>query len=124
MNTSKRIGIYLRVSTQDQATELQRNEIQKFLDARGWTTTFIYEDKATGTNGNRTAFKKLMADARQRKVDVVICWKLDRLFRSLKDLISTLQEFNELGIDFISLKDNIDLTTSAGRLMLRIIGAF
>lgn len=55
---------------------------------------------------------------------MIICWKLDRLFRSLKDLVFTLQELSDLGIEFIALKDNIDLTTSAGRLMTHILGAF
>src|SRR5258708_1137164 len=123
-NAPKRVAVYLRVSTQDQSTALQQQEIESYLIARGWTQTSYYEDKLTGTHGNRPQLKNLMSDVRQRQVDLVICWKLDRLFRSLKDLISTLQEFSELGVEFISLKDNIDLTTSAGRLMLHILGAF
>lgn len=119
-----RIAIYLRVSTNDQSTELQRNEILAYLKARGWDSFTIYEDVGkTGTNDNRPALKKLIADAKQRKFDVVVCWKIDRLFRSLKHLILTLQEFDELGIKFISLKDQIDLTTSSGRLLMQIIGA-
>lgn len=119
-----RIAIYLRVSTNDQSTELQRQEILSYVKARGWDSFTIYEDVGkTGTNDNRPALKKLIADARQRKFDVVVCWKIDRLFRSLKHLILTLQEFDELGIKFISLKDQIDLTTSSGRLLMQIIGA-
>jgi DNA invertase Pin-like site-specific DNA recombinase len=68
--------------------------------------------------------QQLLKDGRERKFDVLICWKLDRLFRSLKGLVTTLAELNELGIEFISLKDNIDLSTSTGRLMMHIIGAF
>jgi len=68
--------------------------------------------------------KALLSDARKRKLNVVICWKLDRFFRSLKDLVTTLQELSELGIEFISLRDNIDLSTSSGRLMMHMIGAF
>ena len=66
----------------------------------------------------------MMKAARQRKFDVLVCWKLDRLFRSLKHLVNTLQEFEDLGIKFISLKDNIDLSTSSGRLMTHLIAAF
>jgi len=124
MASEKRIALYVRVSTSDQSTELQLRELNQFTQARGWTTIKVYEDKATGTNGNRPLLKQLLSDARQRKIDVVVIWKLDRLFRSLKDLISTLQEFTELGVDFISLKDNIDLTTSSGRLMMHMLGAF
>lgn len=119
-----RIAVYLRVSTNDQSTELQRNEILAYLKARNWDSFSVYEDVGkTGTNDNRPALKKLIADAKHRKFDIVVCWKIDRLFRSLKHLILTLQEFDELGIKFISLKDQIDLTTSSGRLLMQIIGA-
>lgn len=124
MGSEKRVVCYLRVSTSDQSCELQQRENLQYIQARGWGSPKIYEDQATGTNGNRPMLKQLLSDARQRKFDVVIIWKLDRLFRSLKDLIGTLQEFTELGIDFISLKDNIDLTTSSGRLMMHMLGAF
>jgi DNA invertase Pin-like site-specific DNA recombinase len=124
MAPGKRIAVYVRVSTSDQSTELQIRELSQFIHARGWDSFKVYEDKATGTNGNRPHLKQLLLDARQRKLDIVIIWKLDRLFRSLKDLITTLQEFTELGVDFISLKDNIDLTTSSGRLMMHMLGAF
>ncbi len=124
MACPKRIALYVRVSTSDQSTELQIRELSQFIQARGWDSFKVYEDKATGTNGNRPLLKQLLVDARERKFDVVVIWKLDRLFRSLKDLISTLQEFTDLGIDFISLKDNIDLTTSSGRLMMHMLGAF
>lgn len=121
----QRIAAYLRVSTSDQSTDLQKREILEYLVARGWSecTTF-YEDKATGTSSDREMLKKLLSDARRRKVDIIIVWKLDRFFRSLKGLILTLQELNELGVEFISLRDNIDFTTSAGRLMGHILGAF
>jgi DNA invertase Pin-like site-specific DNA recombinase len=91
MAPGKRIAVYVRVSTSDQSTELQIRELTQFVQARGWADLKIYEDKATGTNGNRTQLKQLLLDARQRKLDIVIIWKLDRLFRSLKDLITTLQ---------------------------------
>lgn len=119
-----RIALYVRVSTQDQSCELQKRELIQFANARGWEISKIYEDIATGTNGNRPMFKQLLRDAKERKFDILICWKLDRLFRSLKDIIGTLQELVELKIDFISLKDNIDLTTSSGRLMMHLLGAF
>jgi DNA invertase Pin-like site-specific DNA recombinase len=64
-----------------------------------------------------------MADARQRKLDVVLVWKLDRFGRSLKHLVNALAEFEALGISFASLKDNLDLSTPSERLMFQIIGA-
>ncbi len=66
---------------------------------------------------------RLMTDARQRKVDVVLVWKLDRFARSLKHLVNALAEFEALGITFASLKDNLDLSIPSGRLMFQIIGA-
>ena len=119
-----KVGIYLRVSTLDQSTELQKREIEQYLTARDWTNWKVYEDKLTGTNGNRPQLKQLIKETKERKLDLIICWKLDRLFRSLKDLITTLQDFTEVGVSFISLKDNIDLTTSSGRLMMHMLGAF
>lgn len=121
---SIKAAIYLRVSTQDQSCDMQQRELIKFVAEKGWLVVGTYEDKATGTNANRQMLKALLADAREKKFDVIVCWKLDRLFRSLKDLIITLQDLTDWGVDFVSLKDNIDLTTSAGRLMVHLLGAF
>lgn len=120
----KRVGVYLRVSTQHQSTGLQREELGIYVKARGWTEVRYYEDQATGTNGNRPGLKALMLDVRARKLDVVISWKMCRLFRSLKDLVSTLEEFQDLGVDYIGYKDNVDMTTASGRLLTHLIGAF
>lgn len=108
----KRAALYVRVSTNEQNCDLQRLVLLRFLDTKGWKLFEIYEDMTTGTNANRPMLLKLLSDARDKKFDAIICWKLDRLFRSLKDLIITLQIFNELGIDFISHRDNLDLTSS------------
>jgi DNA invertase Pin-like site-specific DNA recombinase len=66
----------------------------------------------------------MLTDSRDGKIDVIVCWKLDRLFRSLKDLMNTLQELTDLHVEFVALKDNIDLTTNTGRLLTHILGAF
>lgn len=121
---NKRVGCYLRVSTTEQHTELQRSDIGEYAQARGWKALIYYEDRATGTSANRPELKRLLIDARGRKLDLIICWKLDRFFRSLKHLVVTLQELQELGVEFVSLRDNIDLTTSSGRLMMHLLGAF
>jgi putative DNA-invertase from lambdoid prophage Rac len=120
----KRIGIYLRVSTSGQSTDLQKKEILDYLGLRNLNNWTIYEDKLTGTNTQRPSLKQLLGDVRQRKIDLVICWKLDRLFRSLKDMVTTLQDFEDLGVALISLKDQIDMTTASGRLMTHLIAAF
>ncbi len=121
---NRTVALYLRISTVDQSTELQRRELLAFVESRGWEVHSIYEDKATGTNDKRPQLQALLRDARERKFDVVLCWKLDRFFRSLKGMVVTLQEFEELGVEFVSLKDQLDLTTSAGRLMTHILAAF
>lgn len=123
-NQRKRVAVYLRVSTQDQSTELQRRDLLAYVEARGWQIHAIYEDKATGTNDARPELQRMLREARERRFDVVLVWKLDRLFRSLKGLVVTLQEFSELGIEFVSLRDNIDMSTSSGRLMTHMLAAF
>ena len=81
-----------------------KNELLAYIKARGWTLHEIFEDHGkTGTNGDRPALKRLMKDARQRKFDIVCCYKLDRFFRSLSAMVA-LQEFSDLGIQFVSQK--------------------
>ncbi len=120
----KKVAIYARVSTTHQNTELQVNELSEYVRLRGWTIAGTYQDISTGTNTSRDGFRSLIKDARLRHFDIILIWKLDRLFRSLKDLVTTVNEFEELGIALVSLKDHIDLTTSTGRLMVHLIGAF
>ncbi len=124
MQKSNKVAIYVRVSTSDQSTELQLNDLQRYVEARGLEVYNVYEDKATGTNDRRPSLKQLLEDARKRKFDIVLCWKLDRFFRSLKDLVNTLQYLTDSGVQFISYKDNIDLSTATGRLMMQILGSF
>lgn len=119
-----RVALYLRVSTQDQSCDLQREELVAYCEARGWKIHKIYEDKSTGTNTNRPEFQQMLRDAQLRRFDTLCTWKLDRFARSLKDLVNHLQDLSEYGVTFVSLKDHLDLTTSSGRLMMHMIGAF
>ena len=119
-----RVAIYIRVSTNRQETDLQRKDLEEYIRLRGWDLSCVFEDKATGTNSSRPGLCELMKKARLRQVDVVLIWKLDRFFRSLKDLVNTINEFEELNISLVSLRDQIDLTTSTGRLMVHLLGAF
>lgn len=118
-----RAAIYARVSTKDQSTDLQKERLTKYCESRGWTFT-VYDDCISGATYDRPDLARLLADARKRKIDVVVCWKLDRLFRSLRHLVTTLQEFNDLGIQFVCVEDQIDMTTASGRLMTHLIAAF
>ncbi len=120
----KKVVTYGRTSTRGQSTELQFREMSLFIRNRDWNLVQQIEDTSTGTNLKRPGFQAALRLCRERKVDVVLVWKLDRAFRSLRDCVNTLQEFSELGVEFISIKDNLDMTTSAGKLMLHIIAAF
>lgn len=119
-----RVAVYARVSTKEQSTELQRSELLSFVSSRGWSTPLIFEDQASGTHSNRPEFRELLTLIRTRKIDVLVCWKLDRVFRSLRELTALLHEMSELGVQFISIRDQLDMTTSAGRLMTHLLGAF
>jgi DNA invertase Pin-like site-specific DNA recombinase len=121
----KRVGIYLRVSTTDQSTEIQIKDLMSYSELRGWKVSGVFEDKMTGTHINRPNFKLLMDQCRQRQIDIVLVYKLDRAFRSLRDTVNTLHELGELGVEFISLRDpGLDMTTSMGKLMIHIVAAF
>lgn len=119
------IALYARVSTVNghQDPEMQLREMREYASRRGWEIIGEYVDRMTGSKESRPALNRLMADAKQRKFDAIVVWKLDRLARSLKHLVTALAEFESLGVQFVSLRDNLDLTTPSGRLMFQIIGA-
>jgi DNA invertase Pin-like site-specific DNA recombinase len=121
-----RAAIYARVSTKDkgQDVSMQTKELERFAGARSWQVTDSYVDEGiSGSKDSRPQLNRLMADARLKKFDAVLVWKLDRFGRSLRHLINAIAELEALGVKFISLRDNLDLTTPAGRLMFQIIGA-
>jgi DNA invertase Pin-like site-specific DNA recombinase len=121
-----RVAIYARVSTinHGQDAGLQTGDLRQFAEARGWTLADQYVDSGvSGSTDSRPQLNRLMADARRRKFDAVLVWKLDRFGRSLRHLVNALAEFESLGIAFVSLSDNLDLSTASGRLMFNIIGA-
>src|SRR5439155_20884413 len=118
-----RAAIYARVSTVDQEPENQLQELRRYISARGWTAVEYVDRGVSGAKDRRPALDQLVADARRRKVDVVVCWRLDRLGRSLKHLITLLEELQTLGVAFISLAEGIDATTPAGKLQMHILGA-
>jgi DNA invertase Pin-like site-specific DNA recombinase len=121
-----RVAIYARVSTLNhgQNVSLQTRELQQFAVARGWQLAGEYVDAGvSGAKDSRPELNRLMADAKRRKFDAVLVWKLDRFGRSLRHLVNALAEFESLNIAFVSLSDNLDLSTASGRLMFNIIGA-
>jgi DNA invertase Pin-like site-specific DNA recombinase len=118
-----KVALYVRVSTNDQSTEMQKRELAEFIAARGWEVVHTYEDAGhSGAKASRPSLNQMMDDARKRKFKAVVVWKFDRFARSLKHLVTALEEFNELGIDFVSYKENADTTTSMGKAMFGMIG--
>jgi DNA invertase Pin-like site-specific DNA recombinase len=119
-----KVAIYARVSKmnghQNPDTQLlpQREECQR----RGWTIFEEYVDRGvSGAKDSRPALNRLMADAKRKRFDAVLVWKLDRFGRSLQHLVNALAEFQALGIAFVSVTDQLDMTTPQGRLMFGII---
>lgn len=118
-----RAGIYARVSTLDQHPENQLAELRKFVAARGWESVEYTDHGIAGSRESRPALDRMLKDARRRRIDAVVCWKLDRLGRNLKHLVSTLEELQSLGVAFVSIGEGIDATTPAGRLQMHILAA-
>jgi hypothetical protein len=114
-----RAAVYARVSTFDQEPENQLLEPRRYVDARGWTASEEYVDRGvSGAKDRRPALDALIRDAKRRRFDVLVCWRLDRLGRNLRHLVTLLEELSVLGIGFTSLGEGIDTQTPSGRLQL------
>lgn len=118
-------GLYARVSTSDKGQDVtvQLQPLRAYAAQRQWEATEYVDEGVSGAREKRPALDRLIADIRRGKINVVCVARLDRLGRSLRHLITLLTEWNERGVMFVSLADQIDLTTSTGRLMFHIIGA-
>ena len=120
-----RVALYAHVSTHDQHTlAMQMDAMREFATRRGWTVTDAMEDIAFGTRDHRPKRQALLIAARQRKLEVILLWKLDRWGRSLVDLMTTLHELTALGVGFVSLTEALDLTTPAGRAFAGFLAVF
>jgi DNA invertase Pin-like site-specific DNA recombinase len=120
-----RVALYARVSTSNgQSPEMQVAELREYASRRGWEIFGEYVDLGiSGSKESRPELNRLMADAQRRNFDAVLCWKVDRFGRSLKHLVNALADLDSYGVAFVSLRDNLDLSTPSGRLMFQIIGA-
>jgi DNA invertase Pin-like site-specific DNA recombinase len=118
-----RCALYARVSTLDQQPENQLAELRRYAEARGWTGIDYVDHGVSGAKDSRPALDRLVKDAKRRKFDVVVAWKLDRMGRNLKHLITLLDDLQTLGVAFVSLGEGIDATTPAGKLQMHILGA-
>ena len=122
-----RVAIYARVSTTDKGQDvgMQLRDLEAYTKARDWTIRDRFVDEGiSGSQTKRPALDRLLSACRRRQVDVVLVWRLDRLGRSLKHLIMTLDELQSLGVAFVSLHEQLDCTTAAGQLLLHLLGAF
>jgi DNA invertase Pin-like site-specific DNA recombinase len=122
----KRAALYLRVSTDKQTTENQAAALQAVAKARGWEIVETYTDAGiSGAKGRdkRPALDKMLKDASRRRYDVLMVWAIDRLGRSLVDLISTVQTLEACAVDLYVDQQSVDTTTPAGKLVFHIFGA-
>jgi DNA invertase Pin-like site-specific DNA recombinase len=123
----KRAAIYVRVSTDKQTVENQVRELRQIAERRGWEVVEEYRDAGiSGAEGreNRPGLDQMLKDASKRRFDVVMAWAIDRLGRSLIDLLSTIQTLEACGADLYLDQQSIDTTTPAGKLMFQVTGAF
>src|SRR6516162_7033830 len=123
----KRAVIYVRVSTDKQTVENQVRELRQIAERRGWEAVGEYRD--AGISGakereNRPGLDQMLKDASKRRFDVVMAWAIDRLGRSLIDLLGTIQTLEACGVDLYLDQQSIDTTTPAGKLMFQVTGAF
>ena len=123
MTTTTRAAIYARVSTSDQTCENQLLELRRYCEARGWRATEYVDAGISGAKDRRPALDGLLKDANRRRFDVLVCWRLDRLGRNLRHLVTMLEDLNHVGVAFVSLGEGIDCTTPAGKLQLHILAA-
>jgi len=123
----KRAALYLRVSTIDQTTANQERELRQVAERAGWEVVKIYKDHGiSGSKGRdkRPAFDALHKAATRREIDIVMAWSVDRLGRSLQDLVAFLSEIHAAGVDLFLHQQGLDTTTPAGKALFQMMGVF
>ena len=127
MARSKRVALYLRVSTDGQSVENQRQELLSVAKHHGWDVVETYQDAGiSGSKGRdkRPGFDKMLKAATRREFDMVAAWSVDRLGRSLQDLVAFLGEIHGAGVDLFLHQQGIDTSTPAGKAMFQMLGVF
>lgn len=125
MPTELRAAIYARVSTEDQNCDMQLTELREYAKRAGWSEPAEYVEKASGKAGaKRPIQRRLLDDAQQRKIDVLLIWKLDRFGRSMQDLIANIQTLDQSGVRLIVPSQGIDTDNKSpmGRFIIGILG--
>ena len=118
-------AIYARVSTTNgQDPEMQLRELRDYCQRRGWEVHREYVDVGiSGTKEKRPELDKLLADAHRRHFDAVVVWRFDRFARSVSHLLRALENFRSLGIEFVSLSEQVDTSTPTGKMVFTVLGA-
>lgn len=127
MIREKRVALYLRVSTDHQTIENQRRDLKEVADRLGWNIVLVLADEGvSGAKGRdrRPGFDKLHKAVTRREIDLIAAWSVDRLGRSLQDLVGFLSEINARGVDLYLHKQGLDTSTPAGRAMFGMLGVF
>jgi DNA invertase Pin-like site-specific DNA recombinase len=125
--TARRAALYVRVSTDHQTVENQVVELHQVAERRGWQVVEVYKDAGiSGAKGRdqRPGLDAMLKDASRRKFDVVMVWAIDRLGRSLIDLLGTIQHLEACGVDLYLDQQSLDTTTPMGKLLFQVTGAF
>lgn len=123
----RRAALYMRVSTDHQTTANQERELREVARKAGWEIVEVYQDQGiSGAKGRaqRPAFDAMCKDATRRRFDVVMAWSVDRLGRSLQDLVAFLSDLHQQGIDLFLHQQGIDTTTASGKAMFQMMGVF
>jgi len=126
-SNNTRVALYARVSTngKSQDVNLQLEELRAYAEARGWQVFQEYiDDGISGRKDSRPSLDCLMNDAKKKRFDVVAVWRFDRFARSTRHLVTALEEFRHLGVDFVSYRENIDTSSPVGKAMFTIASAF
>lgn len=118
----ERVALYCRVSTREQTIENQILPLREYAKSRGWTVVEIFSDAGvSGAKDHRPALNRMMEAARKRRIDRVMVARLDRLGRSVRHLLHTLEEFRVLGVQFCSLAESMDTATPVGKMTFTLI---
>lgn len=130
----KRAAIYVRVSTAtrsrhgdavayDQDPAVQEGPLRQLVAQRGWELHSVYADRMSGAKETRPGLNRMMADAKRGAFNVIVVWRFDRFARSVQQLVNALEEFRELGIDFVSHQEAVDTSMPIGKVMFTVIAA-
>jgi DNA invertase Pin-like site-specific DNA recombinase len=123
MTKPRRCAIYARVSTDEQDESLQLTALRELVSQRGWELKATYVDHGVSSRSVRPELEKMMRDAHKHRFDVIAVWKFDRFARSTRELVFALEQFQTLGIDFVSVTQAIDTSGPMGKLVFSVLAA-